>query len=99
MRIVVDTSPLALPRTGIGNYVRGMLAGLAAEAGREHEVVAFAAVGFAGRRRIEAMSKAIVKRILHEPVTRLKDPSSHRHIDAARELFGLDEAAARDKDR
>lgn len=51
------------------------------------------------RRRIEAMSKAIVKRILHEPVTRLKDPSSHRHIDAARELFGLDEATARDKDR
>jgi glycosyltransferase involved in cell wall biosynthesis len=59
VRIVVDTSPLALPRTGIGNYVRGMLAGLAAEAGREHEIVAFAAVGFAGRRRIEAALAAL----------------------------------------
>jgi len=59
VRIVVDASPLALPRTGIGNYVRGMLAGLAAEAGREHEVVAFAAVGFPGRRRIEASLAAL----------------------------------------
>ncbi|HET8653173.1 MAG TPA: glycosyltransferase family 1 protein [Gaiellaceae bacterium] len=52
MRIVVDVTPLALPRTGIGNYVLGMLRGLA-EAGPDHEVVAFSAVAPPGRRRIE----------------------------------------------
>ena len=54
MRIVVDVSPLALPRTGIGNYVRGMVGGLAAASGDEHQVVAFSATGLPGRRRIEA---------------------------------------------
>lgn len=44
----------------------------------------------ADRRRIEAMSKAIVKQILHEPVTRLKDSAGQKHIEAARDLFGLD---------
>jgi glycosyltransferase involved in cell wall biosynthesis len=53
VRLVVDVSPLALPRTGIGNYVRGMLAGLAGAAGG-HELVAFSATGLPGRRRIEA---------------------------------------------
>ena len=52
MRIVVDVTPLTLPRTGIGNYVLGMLRGLA-EAGPEHELVAFSAVAPPGRRRIE----------------------------------------------
>ena len=32
MRIVVDVSPLSHPRTGIGNYIRGSLAGMAAAA-------------------------------------------------------------------
>ena len=53
MRIVIDVSPLSLPRTGIGNYIRGMVAGLAevgAEAG--HEIVAFAPVGPRGAKRI-----------------------------------------------
>ena len=54
MRIVVDVSPLALPRTGIGNYLRGMLAGLATAAGDEHELVAFSVTGLPGRRRILA---------------------------------------------
>jgi glycosyltransferase involved in cell wall biosynthesis len=53
MRIVVDVTPLALPRTGIGNYILGMLRGLT-EAGAEHEVVAFSAVAPPGKRRIEA---------------------------------------------
>ena len=53
MRIVVDVSPLSRPRTGIGNYLRGMLAGLA-EAGGEHELVAFAPSGPRGRGRINA---------------------------------------------
>jgi glycosyltransferase involved in cell wall biosynthesis len=52
VRIVVDVTPLALPRTGIGNYVLGMLRGLA-EAGPEHEVVAFSLVAPPGKRRIE----------------------------------------------
>jgi glycosyltransferase involved in cell wall biosynthesis len=53
VRVVVDVTPLALPRTGIGNYVLGMLRGLT-EAGPEHEIVAFSAVAPPGRRRIEA---------------------------------------------
>jgi glycosyltransferase involved in cell wall biosynthesis len=53
MRVVVDVTPLALPRTGIGNYVLGMLRGLT-EAGPEHEIVAFSAVAPPGKRRIEA---------------------------------------------
>ena len=42
MRIAFDVSPLSHPRSGIGNYVRGSLAGLAEAAGSEHEIVAFA---------------------------------------------------------
>ncbi|MEZ5102785.1 MAG: glycosyltransferase family 1 protein [Thermoleophilia bacterium] len=42
MRIAIDVSPLSHPRTGIGNYLRGMLAGLALAAGGRHELVAFA---------------------------------------------------------
>ena len=52
MRIVLDVSPLARPRTGIGNYIRGMVAGLAEAAGGEHELVAFGPSGPRGRRRI-----------------------------------------------
>jgi glycosyltransferase involved in cell wall biosynthesis len=52
VRIVVDVTPLALPRTGIGNYVLGMLRGLT-DAGPEHDVVAFSAVAPPARRRIE----------------------------------------------
>jgi glutamyl-tRNA reductase len=48
------------------------------------------------RQRIEAMSEALVKRILHDPVTRLKAGSTaRRYLGAARYLFGVDEAAAR----
>jgi glycosyltransferase involved in cell wall biosynthesis len=53
VRIVVDVTPLALPRTGIGNYVLGMLRGLT-EAGPDHEIVAFSAIAPPGKRRIEA---------------------------------------------
>lgn len=52
VRIVVDVTPLALPRTGIGNYVLGMLRGLT-EADPHNEVVAFSAVAPRGRKRIE----------------------------------------------
>jgi glutamyl-tRNA reductase len=45
----------------------------------------------ADRRRIEAMSKALVKRLLHAPFTRLQDGGSERHLDAIRDLFALDD--------
>jgi len=52
MRIVVDVTPLSRPRTGIGNYFRGMLAGLAEAGEGRHELVAFGPSGPNGRRRI-----------------------------------------------
>jgi glycosyltransferase involved in cell wall biosynthesis len=54
MRIVVDVSPLSRPRTGIGNYIRSMVAGLAEAGGGEHELVAFGPSGPRGRQRIRA---------------------------------------------
>ena len=52
MRIVVDVSPLSRPRTGIGNYLRGMVAGLALACDGRHELVAFGPSGPRGKRRI-----------------------------------------------
>jgi glycosyltransferase involved in cell wall biosynthesis len=52
VRIVVDVSPLSHPRTGVGNYIRGSLLGLAAAGG--HELVAFAPASRRGRREIES---------------------------------------------
>ena len=49
MRIVYDVSPLSHPLTGVGNYVRGALAGIAEAAGGRHELVAFAPTSPAGR--------------------------------------------------
>jgi glycosyltransferase involved in cell wall biosynthesis len=55
MRIVVDVSPLSHPRTGIGNYIRGSLAGLVEAAHpRGHEVLAFAPTSLKGPGRIRA---------------------------------------------
>jgi glycosyltransferase involved in cell wall biosynthesis len=54
MRIAVDVSPLSHPRTGIGNYLRGMVAGLAGVAGTEHEVIAFAPVSRSGAALVRA---------------------------------------------
>lgn len=53
MRIVVDATPLSHPRTGVGNYLRGSLLGLAEAAGERHEIVAFAAVSMLSRHRLE----------------------------------------------
>ncbi len=45
----------------------------------------------ADRRRIEAMTSAIVKKILHAPIARLKKPGEgERYVEPARALFGLD---------
>ena len=52
MKIVVDVAPLSHPRTGVGNYIRGSLLGLAETGG--HDLVAFAPASVAGRREIEA---------------------------------------------
>jgi glycosyltransferase involved in cell wall biosynthesis len=52
VRIVVDVTPLSRPRTGIGNYLRGLVAALADAGGGRHELVAFGPSGPRGRRRI-----------------------------------------------
>jgi glycosyltransferase involved in cell wall biosynthesis len=52
VRIVVDVTPLSRPRTGIGNYFRGMLAGLAEVGEGRHELVAFGPSGPFGRTQI-----------------------------------------------
>jgi glycosyltransferase involved in cell wall biosynthesis len=54
MRIAFDVSPLSHPLLGIGNYIRGSLAGLVEVAGAEHEVVAFAPTSLRGPDRIRA---------------------------------------------
>jgi len=54
VRIAVDVSPLSHPRTGIGNYIRGSLAGMA-EAGQDrHELLAFAPTSLKGPGKIRA---------------------------------------------
>jgi glycosyltransferase involved in cell wall biosynthesis len=52
VRIAFDVSPLSHPRTGVGNYIRGSLAGLVAAAGAAHEVVPFAPTSPQGMKRI-----------------------------------------------
>ncbi len=54
MRIAFDVSPLSHPRTGIGNYLRGSLAGLVESAGTRHEIVAFAPTSITGPKAIRA---------------------------------------------
>jgi glycosyltransferase involved in cell wall biosynthesis len=49
MRIAFDVSPLSHPRTGVGNYIRGSLAGLLEAVGGEHDVIAFAPTSRWGR--------------------------------------------------
>jgi glycosyltransferase involved in cell wall biosynthesis len=52
VRIVVDVSPLSHPRTGVGNYIRGSLAGMVEVGGAD--IAAFAPVSPGGRRQVEA---------------------------------------------
>jgi len=59
VRIVVDATPLSHPRTGVGNYLRGSLGGLAEAAGAEHEIVAFAAVSILSRNRLQEALEGI----------------------------------------
>ncbi|HEY6962605.1 MAG TPA: glycosyltransferase family 1 protein [Gaiellaceae bacterium] len=52
MRIAFDVSPLSHEPTGIGNYIRGSLAGLAKVAAPANEIVAFAPTSPEGKWRI-----------------------------------------------
>ena len=54
MRIVVDVTPLSHPRTGIGNYMLGMLGGLSEASDGRHELVHFAPTGPRNVRRLKA---------------------------------------------
>ena len=92
MRIVVDVAPLSHPATGVGNYIRGSLAGVVEAAGGEHEIIAFAPVSRRGRRSVEsALEGVAVERCL--PVvpaahavrtawSRLQRPAAERFIGA-----------------
>ena len=66
MRIAFDVSPLSHERTGVNNYIRGSLAGLADAAALEgDEVVAFAPTSPVGRRVIpEALDSIPVEQRL-----------------------------------
>jgi glycosyltransferase involved in cell wall biosynthesis len=52
VRIVIDVTPLSHPRTGIGNYMLGMLGGLVEAAEGSHELVLFAPTGPRNMRRL-----------------------------------------------
>jgi glutamyl-tRNA reductase len=43
------------------------------------------------RRSIEAMSSALVKKLLHEPIDKLKSDDGERYVVPMRELFSLDD--------
>jgi glutamyl-tRNA reductase len=46
----------------------------------------------ADRKRVEAMTSAIVKKLLHDPIARLKTPGDgERYVEPARALFRLDD--------
>jgi glycosyltransferase involved in cell wall biosynthesis len=59
VRIVLDVTPLSHPRTGIGNYMLGMLGGLAQAAGGRHELVHFAPTGPRNVARLRAALNGI----------------------------------------
>lgn len=55
------------------------------------------AMSAADRKRVDAMTAAIVKKLLHAPIARLKQPGDgERYVEAARALFGIEDAAAAD---
>jgi glycosyltransferase involved in cell wall biosynthesis len=54
VRIVYDVTPLSHPATGVGNYIRGALAGMVERAGGDHELVAFGPVSIRGRSTLAA---------------------------------------------
>jgi len=59
MRVVFDVSPLSHSPLGIGNYLRGSLAGLVEASAGRHEIVAFAPTSIQGADRIRAALQGI----------------------------------------
>jgi glycosyltransferase involved in cell wall biosynthesis len=53
VRIVVDVTPLSHRRTGVGNYIRGSLRGIAEAAEGRHELVAFGVVSMRAKAHVE----------------------------------------------
>ncbi len=47
----------------------------------------------AERQRVDAMSKALVNRVLHNPVTYLREAGSEQDLEAIRNLFELDDSS------
>jgi glutamyl-tRNA reductase len=45
------------------------------------------------RAAVEAMAGALVKKLLHDPIARLKGQDGERYVGALRELFDLDRDA------
>jgi glycosyltransferase involved in cell wall biosynthesis len=54
VRIVFDVTPLSHRRTGVGNYIRGSLRGIAEAAEGHHELVAFGVVSMRAKAHVEA---------------------------------------------
>jgi glycosyltransferase involved in cell wall biosynthesis len=52
VRVAYDVTPLSHPRTGIGNYILGVLEGMLA-ASEGDEIVAFGPVSFRGKKRLD----------------------------------------------
>ena len=68
-----------------------------AAGGAGADVVAHDGLSAEDRGRIEAMTAALVKKLLHAPIRRLKNPGDgERYTEAARALFGLDDAVEED---
>jgi glycosyltransferase involved in cell wall biosynthesis len=90
VRIVFDVTPLSHPRTGVGNYIRGSLAGLAEVAAGRHEVVAWAPTSPDGARMVvEALDGiAVERRVVRLPLahvwrtlwSRAGRPSAERFV-------------------
>jgi glycosyltransferase involved in cell wall biosynthesis len=59
VRIVFDVSPLSHPRSGIGRYLRGSLAGLVEASAGEHEIVPFAPTSPQGLKAIPAALEGV----------------------------------------
>lgn len=72
MRIAFDVSPLSHPATGVGNYIRGSLAGLLEAAAGAHDVVAFAPTSLRGPERIREALAGVDVELRLWPV-----PASH----------------------
>jgi glycosyltransferase involved in cell wall biosynthesis len=73
VRIVVDVTPLSHRRTGVGNYIRGSLRGIAEAAEGGHELVAFGAVSMRSKGNIQSALEGIdvQRRLVELP------PSAH----------------------